>query len=381
MHNSGDFKKLIVATAQHFRLDEFYVEKDYWITEVIRKAATHSDADYRFVFKGGTSLSKVYKAINRFSEDIDFACNAGKSAMKRFEDSMCSDVLLKLPHENRGSDVRQAYYSFNNIFPRATGSLSAEIKIESSKIGRCFPSRFKELNSYIGEYLKLLGADETDAPSVLVETLDWRRTFAEKIGALESYFYKDTQELTEIVRNARHFYDLHALLKHEEIQIFSASDNLGIHISDKRSVDKQAFRNKNAWLERPIQECQLFSEPDKYLKGIEHGYKTYVMEMIYKNIEPPKLNEIMDSFVHICDLVRQSQSHNTDEPEFQNVLMRSCIEMLSGDSSALELLKKNDPELFNACYIKPPALNKKDIDVALKELGSLTPSKPIRPKL
>ena len=63
------FSELITATAAHIGLPEIYVEKDYWVTKALKHL---SESDFRdiTVFKGGTSLSKAYRIIDRFSEDI-----------------------------------------------------------------------------------------------------------------------------------------------------------------------------------------------------------------------------------------------------------------------------------------------------------------------
>lgn len=50
-------------------LDPSFVEKDYWVTQVLR--ALHAEYPGAFLFKGGTSLSKGYGIIERFSEDVD----------------------------------------------------------------------------------------------------------------------------------------------------------------------------------------------------------------------------------------------------------------------------------------------------------------------
>jgi len=73
LHN--DLKVLeeaIRATAVHFSLPVTYIEKDYWVTRALKEIAD-STISHEVVFKGGTSLSKAYKLISRFSEDIDIA--------------------------------------------------------------------------------------------------------------------------------------------------------------------------------------------------------------------------------------------------------------------------------------------------------------------
>jgi predicted nucleotidyltransferase component of viral defense system len=67
-----DFEQAVLRATEHFRsqgLRPSIVEKDYYVTEALRIiAATASD---RVIFKGGTSLSKGWNLIQRFSEDID----------------------------------------------------------------------------------------------------------------------------------------------------------------------------------------------------------------------------------------------------------------------------------------------------------------------
>lgn len=68
--NKELFQDAILATAEHLGIREIYVEKDYWVTVALFEIF-HSKGASQSVCKGGTSLSKCYKLIERFSEDID----------------------------------------------------------------------------------------------------------------------------------------------------------------------------------------------------------------------------------------------------------------------------------------------------------------------
>ena len=71
LHNNRELlQEAIQATAQLLDIREIYVEKDYWVTVALYEIF-HSDIAGQTVFKGGTALSKCYKLIERFSEDID----------------------------------------------------------------------------------------------------------------------------------------------------------------------------------------------------------------------------------------------------------------------------------------------------------------------
>ena len=66
------FEQMLRATAEHFKIVEAFVEKDYWLSLVLKRLAD-SSFNKLCVFKGGTSLSKAYQIIQRFSEDVDLA--------------------------------------------------------------------------------------------------------------------------------------------------------------------------------------------------------------------------------------------------------------------------------------------------------------------
>ena len=81
--NKSLFEDAVIATAQQFDISEIYIEKDYWVTAALY-AIFHSVIADEAVFKGGTALSKCYKLIQRFSEDVDIVVlnNSGVSANK-----------------------------------------------------------------------------------------------------------------------------------------------------------------------------------------------------------------------------------------------------------------------------------------------------------
>jgi predicted nucleotidyltransferase component of viral defense system len=76
LFESPDFYDAIVAATEHFKdsgFTEQLIEKDYYVTEALRIIA--AQWPQQVVFKGGTSLSKGWKLINRFSEDLDLFLN------------------------------------------------------------------------------------------------------------------------------------------------------------------------------------------------------------------------------------------------------------------------------------------------------------------
>ena len=73
------FKEIIALAAEHFSYEQSHVEKDYWVSKILRDISMSEYADKTY-FKGGTSLSKAYGLIERFSEDF-FAIIPTKSGL------------------------------------------------------------------------------------------------------------------------------------------------------------------------------------------------------------------------------------------------------------------------------------------------------------
>ncbi len=104
--HADDLNALVAQTAAAQGLPAAYVEKDFWVTEVLRAAAIErpvtmpdgSTAPVTFLFKGGTSLSRVFGIVNRFSEDVDLlavfpegaATNARHKVLKQVDTSTTS---------------------------------------------------------------------------------------------------------------------------------------------------------------------------------------------------------------------------------------------------------------------------------------------------
>jgi len=66
------FYRAIKETSDNIGIADYFIEKDYWITLVLKRLSESKYVD-SVVFKGGTSLSKGFKIIKRFSEDVDIA--------------------------------------------------------------------------------------------------------------------------------------------------------------------------------------------------------------------------------------------------------------------------------------------------------------------
>ena len=96
--DSNDFGPTLDAAAERLGISATAIEKDYWVSQVLWALAQRFDGD--FLFKGGTSLSKGYKIVERFSEDVDVLVVPGGRGRG------ATDKLMKETGETVASGIR-----------------------------------------------------------------------------------------------------------------------------------------------------------------------------------------------------------------------------------------------------------------------------------
>lgn len=95
-----DIKDIIVLTSNKLNIPEVIIEKDLWVSFILDFLFIKSTCKNYFQFKGGTSLSKGFNLINRFSEDIDIVLN-GEAIDVNLDD------LYKLSKNKRSNEINK----------------------------------------------------------------------------------------------------------------------------------------------------------------------------------------------------------------------------------------------------------------------------------
>lgn len=148
-----------------------FIEKDYWITRSLQQLSRSSAVDYA-VFKGGTSLSKIYQIGARFSEDVDVAVVRAynmsdaklKATIKTVGKTM-SEGLEEIERPgmtSKGSRYRKTFH----VYPRLeglmpTGSmLSGQLLIEINSFANPYPFSLQKVDSFVFQYLLSAGFND-----------------------------------------------------------------------------------------------------------------------------------------------------------------------------------------------------------------------------
>lgn len=140
------FADAVSAAAGTLGISETLVEKDYWVTWVLRNLAASPWAD-RVVFKGGTSLSKAYRLVERFSEDVDLAvireAEMTDSAVKRLLGQVHHAAAGDLPEVvelgRKWTKNRVVYHRYPQVFAAAIPVATEHLLLEITAFGRPHP--------------------------------------------------------------------------------------------------------------------------------------------------------------------------------------------------------------------------------------------------
>lgn len=224
-----DLLALITEAAKDISYPAAWVEKDYWITEILRSLA-EPFGDHLVVFKGGTSLSKAWHLIQRMSEDVDIllvsregaGSGARDKALKALTKRTADDIGLEPTLVTSGTGVRRAtVVKYPTIFEDPT--VPGEVLIEIGVRGGPNPNESKTIRSFIAEYaLKhaVASVEEYDEfRSLEIHCLKPERTLVEKLSALHHLATKILSDAnTKVGTSMRHYYDVAMLLSSGDLR-------------------------------------------------------------------------------------------------------------------------------------------------------------------
>lgn len=289
-------KVLFLNTAEKLRMHPAIVEKDFWVCFMLDHLFNKSEFSKLFVFKGGTSLSKAYYSIERFSEDIDLILdwrvldygekepylNRSKTQQDKFNKAMNSQAACfykeKLVPVLKNEIGKYLVNDFdvcvdtedemvvNFIYPNilAESYIRPEIRLEIGPIAEWTPSTEKAIKPFVAKCYPDIFTSEI----ANILTVEAYRTFWEKATILHK-IANMPEEKALPSRYARHYYDLYCLAN--------------------TPIKNRAFINKDM-LEKDV----IFKEKFYYSKGA--GYDTATLSEIRLVPDDYRIAEINNDY-------------------------------------------------------------------------------------
>ncbi len=290
-------EEMIIQTANYYKIDVSIIEKDYYVTIMLKELSKRID---NMIFKGGTSLSKCYHLIERFSEDIDLNIETSKHPTDSERQRLCNAIketitdldfeLLNPENIRSRRDFNRFIIDYNSIFTNA--NLKSNLIIETAVFIRSFPCVEKEVSSYLYEYMKLKGYDkiiaeyELEPFKIKVQSLE--RTFIDKLFAIADYYLANEKS-----EHSRHLYDLYKI-----------KDN--INFNEEFYELFKEVRNERKIHEKCLSAMDGVSIKDVLKEILEKDYYKADYEDITCNLlfEKVEYNTVKESLVSIINALK-----------------------------------------------------------------------------
>jgi hypothetical protein len=242
------------GTAAPRNMQAQIVEKDFWVCWTLKELFRLPTIGEHLIFKGGTSLSKVFKIIERFSEDIDVSIDRGflgfggtnepeaggsnKEKQRRIEalKAACQQKIAvellpaleaairsKVRHEDQwllrldddDPDKQTLLFAYPTSFvPDAAGYIRRVVKIEMGARADHWPCETNTVTPYVVEQFPQ-GFREAD---YVVKVLSVERTFWEKATILHAEFHRPAEKAMP-ERFSRHYCDFHEVDSQRRVEV------------------------------------------------------------------------------------------------------------------------------------------------------------------
>jgi len=316
-HQSPDFVDALESAGAHFKMRSIFIEKDYWVTLVLKNLALHEWKD-KVVFKGGTSLSKAHDCINRFSEDIDLAILKGEemtgnqitTRIKAVEKT----VIIGLEYfqhtleEKKGRNRRTFYHYPKALTDDAFGKIKDHIQLEINSFTQPVPYEEKEIQSYVGQFLSI--GRFTDVitqhglESFSLNVLTRERTLFEKLLSLVRLSYDGSEKLRGKIR---HFYDIHQLMNQSDLKgkILTEANFKILDLVRQDDAANGIFAGD--WLQQPLAASPLFKDLSASWKEVESTYLSELGELVWEDLPAP--DQIIETFQEIRNFLMLYDSY------------------------------------------------------------------------
>ena len=317
----NDDEKLVMLqqTAAAKKIVEQAVEKDWWVCVILMALSKTSLADF-LQFKGGTSLSKAWAVINRFSEDIDLAISRSffnlpddtpkkRTAIRRkshhyiketlideldktLNSNGITDYEIELITENSSAMVTTVEVKYKSILSTVIDYILPVVKIEFSAMSLDEPYQAKEIATLVNS----IYPDIDNEIKCLFKSVLPERTFLEKLFLLHEEYQKNNPRTT---RMSRHLYDLEKLMDTPFAQ--SALQNLDLYktvINHRKKFNNIQGIDYQTHYPALIQICP----PENLISEWEKDYRQLQQSFIYKKSK--SFGELTDRLQELTNSIR-----------------------------------------------------------------------------
>ena len=300
LHNHKSFNDLLLILEGEKRIVPGLLEKDYWIMHCLWGM---QQLGLSFELKGGTSLSKGFDIIERFSEDIDIQIHPDKElgvksgknqdkplhieSRKNFFAHITECLIiegLQFARDHsfddhikmRGAGIRGEYQSFFNSVPGIKEGILLEVGFDKTT-----PNLARDITSFAYEKAASLRLGIIDNRAMGVYCYAPEYTFVEKLQAISTKYRIQQQDTAMPVNFLRHYYDVYRLLELDRVVNFIGSSEYNAHKERRFRGNDELDLKKNEAFTIPNQSVRkLYSEEFKKKSAMYFGKQVEFEEML-----------------------------------------------------------------------------------------------------
>lgn len=305
------FTETLRSASQHLDIKLEFVEKDYWITLILSRLAKSRYVS-ESVFKGGTSLSKGYSLVERFSEDVDIAIlnnnaktgNEIKTIIRTIEKEITPD-LTELQMDgvtSKGSRFRKSVFEYVST---DKSNKNNKLIVEINSFANPFPFQQLTIKSFVFDFLMQTGNEKYielyDLQSFEVNVLNKEQTLLEKMVSLIRFSFEENA-VESISKKIRHFYDLYFLMNDAECAAFVKSGKFKEQFDEILQHDKDMFDEPSGWKNKSVAESPLIKDFETIWEKLKAKYQTELSALAYRTI--PDAERIAEKFSELIKRIK-----------------------------------------------------------------------------
>ncbi|MDT3739969.1 MAG: nucleotidyl transferase AbiEii/AbiGii toxin family protein [Candidatus Kapabacteria bacterium] len=287
------FSDILRAASQQLGIKLEFIEKDYWITQVLSSLAKSRYVNDT-VFKGGTSLSKGFGLIDRFSEDVDIAIindsnktgNEIKNIIRSTEKDITSG-LSELQVEgitSKGSRFRKSVFEYLSVDNKNKNN---KLIVEINSCANPFPFKILEIKSFIYDFLldtkQLKYIDLYQLEPFRINVLNKEQTLIEKTVSLIRFSFAGNS-FEQLRSKIRHFYDLYYLLNDVACKEFIETTEFRQKFDEVLNHDREIFEEPTGWKDNIIVDSPLINDFENIWNQLKDNYKSELSALAYTQI-------------------------------------------------------------------------------------------------
>ena len=311
--STADKEAIFNQISNETGMPSFAVEKDWWVVQTL-SVIFELEAGKHLVFKGGTSLSKAWKLIQRFSEDVDLSIDRAflgfggelskskrtelrkaaseytsgpffEELQERFTAKGLNELTFNVVKaESTDQDPRIIIVNYPNVI-KSPGYIEPRVQIEIGCRSMQEPFTIMTFASLVDE--TFIGSGFVQ-PGIMVPTVNPERTFLEKVFLLHEEFHRPIEKM-RVERLSRHLYDVVMLANTEFAEKALSDPGLYQTIVDHRhSFTRVGGVNYNLLQTNTIDPLPI----PAVLASWRADYQKMVEQMIYES-SPPSFEEIL----------------------------------------------------------------------------------------